>query len=212
MRVFACVPLVMRVSKTRILPAGAALGRMLTKMKRRRILVASISESSIKDFIRFCKPVAPVKVSLRAIFRVGVYPHSTVKSLKKVVLKCFRVLRRFGGGGNWNLLMKSTDEKSNKKSQVLVLDTLNDLFNEAASDDETKRPISIGCVLVYSDGTVTSEVSGSLDRILLTGALTDLVNQIFFECKQREINEMVEKTVTDLHLASLPTDGGRKPN
>lgn len=108
--------------------------------------------------------------------------------------------------------MNNDSEKSNKKAQVLVLDTLNDLFNECASDDEARRPISIGAVVCYSDGTTTSQIAGDLDRILLTGALTDLVNQIFFECKQREINEMVEKTVTDLHLASLPTDGGRKPN
>ena len=108
--------------------------------------------------------------------------------------------------------MKTDNNKSNKSAQVLVLDTLNDLFNECASDDETKRAVSIGAVVAFSDGTTSSIMSGDLDRILMTGALTDLVNQIFFECKQREINAMVEKTVTDLHLASLPTSGGKKPN
>lgn len=103
-------------------------------------------------------------------------------------------------------------EKENKRSQVLVLDSLNDLFNEAASDNKEKRPISIGAVLCYSDGSVSSQMAGDLNRVLLTGALTDLVNQIFFECKQREINDTVEKTVRDLHLASLPTAGGRKSN
>lgn len=103
-------------------------------------------------------------------------------------------------------------EKSNKKAQVLVLDTLNDLFNEAAGDCAERRPISIGAVLVYSDGTVSSQMAGDLNRVLLTGALTDLVNQIFFECKQREINEQVEKTVEALHLASIPPAGGTKPN
>ena len=103
-------------------------------------------------------------------------------------------------------------EKSNKKAQVLVLDTLNDLFTEASSDDPEKRPVSIGAVMVYSDGTTSSQMAGDLNRITLTGALTDLVNQIFFECKQREINEQVEKTVRALHLASVPTAGGNKLN
>ncbi len=107
---------------------------------------------------------------------------------------------------------KEETEKSNKKAQVLVLDTLNDLFNEAAGDNPDKRPISIGAVLVYSDGTVSSQMAGDLNRVLLTGALADLVNQIFFECKQREINEQVEKTVRDLHLASIPPAGGSKAN
>lgn len=105
-----------------------------------------------------------------------------------------------------------TIEKSNKKAQVLVLDTLNDLFAEATIDDTARRPISLGAVVIYSDGTTSSQMAGDLNRILLTGALTDLVNQIFFECKQREINEQVEKTVRDLHLASMPAGGGKKPN
>ena len=105
-----------------------------------------------------------------------------------------------------------TDE-DNKKAQVLVLDTLNDLFNECANETEdAARPVSIGTVVCYSDGTTTSQMAGDLNRVLLTGALQDLINQIFFECKQREINETVEKTVRDLHLASLPTGGGNKPN
>lgn len=103
-------------------------------------------------------------------------------------------------------------EKSNKKAQVLVLDTLNDLFNEASIDNSARRPISIGAVVIYSDGTASSQMAGDLNRILLTGALTDLVNQIFFECKQREINEVIEKTVRTLHLASIPTQSGKKPN
>lgn len=110
---------------------------------------------------------------------------------------------------------KMTDDaiqKSNKKAQVLVLDTLSDLFNEASTDNDARRPISFGAVIIYSDGTVSSHMAGDLDRILLTGALTDLVNQIFFECKQREINEQVEKVMCNLHLASMPTGGGKKPN
>lgn len=105
-----------------------------------------------------------------------------------------------------------TIQKSNKKAQVLVLDTLNDLFTDAASDNDKKQPISLGAVIIYSDGTVSSHMAGDLDRILLTGALTDLVNQIFYECKQREINEQVEKVMCNLHLASMPTGGGKKPN
>ncbi len=104
------------------------------------------------------------------------------------------------------------NEKSNKKAQVLVLDTLNDLFNEAAGDNAERRPISIGAVILYSDGTVSSQMAGDLNRVLLTGALTDLCNQIFYECKQREINEQVEATVNKLHLASIPPSGGSKPN
>ena len=103
-------------------------------------------------------------------------------------------------------------EKSNKKAQVLVLDSLNDLFNEASIDDDTRRPISLGAVIIYSDGTTSSQMAGDLNRILLTGALTDLVNQIFFECKQREINEQIEKTVRALRLATIPAHGGSKPN
>lgn len=103
-------------------------------------------------------------------------------------------------------------QKSNKKAQVLVLDTLNDLFNEASLDDDAKRPISIGTVIIYSDGTTSSQMAGDLNRVLLTGALTDLVNQIFYECKQREINEQVEKVVRNLHLASTQAHGGKKPN
>ena len=103
-------------------------------------------------------------------------------------------------------------EKSNKKAQVLVLDSLNDLFNEASSDNPKKRPVSIGAVIIYSDGTASSQMAGDLNRILLTGALTDLVNQIFFECKQREINEQVENTVNALHLASMPVPSGSKTN
>lgn len=107
---------------------------------------------------------------------------------------------------------KTETEKSNKKAQVLVLDTCNDLFNEASSDNAEKRPVSIGAVIIYSDGTATSHMAGDLNRILLTGALTDLVNQIFFECKQREINEQVENTVNALHLASMPMPSGDKTN
>lgn len=103
-------------------------------------------------------------------------------------------------------------DKDNKKAQLLVLDTLNDLFTECATETEdAARPVSVGVVLCYSDGTVTSNMAGDLNRVLMTGALQDLINQIFFECKQREINDAVEKTVERLHLASQPI-GGRKPN
>ncbi len=108
-------------------------------------------------------------------------------------------------------MSESEIEKSNKKAQVLVLDTLNDLFNEATSDNAAKRPISIGAVIIYSDGSVSSQMAGDLNRVLLTGALADLANQIFFECRQREINEQVEKVVRSLHLASTPIDS-KKPN
>ena len=108
-------------------------------------------------------------------------------------------------------MSETEKQKSNKKAQVLVLDTLNDLFSEAASDNDNKRPISFAAVMVYSDGSTTSQMAGDLNRVLLTGALHDLVNQIFFECKQREINDEIEKTVERLHLASAPI-GGKKPN
>lgn len=85
-----------------------------------------------------------------------------------------------------------------------MLDTLNDLFNECASDNPDRRPVSIGAVVVYSDGTTTGQVAGELNRVLMTGALTDLVNQVFQECRQREINQHIEDTVKALHLASLP--------
>ncbi len=118
-------------------------------------------------------------------------------------------------GAALNKAMKMSEneiQKSNKKAQVLVLDSLNDLFNEASIDDDARRPISLGAVIIYSDGTSSSQMAGDLNRIFLTGALTDLVNQIFFECKQREINEQVEQTVKALHLASMPTGGSKKPN
>ena len=108
-------------------------------------------------------------------------------------------------------MSETEKQKSNKKAQVLVLDTLNDLFSEAASDNDNKRPISFAAVMVYSDGSTTSQMAGDLNRVLLTGALHDLVNQIFFECKQREINDEIEKTVERLHLASTPI-GDNKPN
>lgn len=108
-------------------------------------------------------------------------------------------------------MSETEKEKSYKKAQVLVLDTLNDLFSEAASDNEKQRPISFAAVMVYSDGTTTSQMAGDLNRVLLTGALHDLVNQIFFECKQREINDEIEKSVERLHLASAPI-GDKKPN
>ena len=108
-------------------------------------------------------------------------------------------------------MSESETEKSNKKAQVLVLDTLNDLFSEAASDNDDQRPVSFAAVMIYSDGTTTSQMAGDLNRILLTGALTDLINQIFFECKQREINDAVEQTVERLTLASAPI-GDKKPN
>ena len=103
-------------------------------------------------------------------------------------------------------------QKSNKKAQVLVLDTLNDLFIDASTDNDAKRPISIGAVIIYSDGTASSQMGGDLNRVLLTGALTDLVNQIFFECKQREINEQIEKSIEAMHLATIPAHGSKKPN
>lgn len=103
-------------------------------------------------------------------------------------------------------------QKSNKKAQVLVLDSISDLFNEASTDDDARRPISLGAVIIYSDGTASSQMAGDLNRILLTGALTDLVNQIFFECKQREINEQIERTVEALRFATIPAHGGGKPN
>ena len=109
-------------------------------------------------------------------------------------------------------MSESEQQKSDKKAQVLVLDTLNDLFSEAASDNDKQRPVSFAAVMVYSDGTTTSQMAGNLDRILLTGALTDLVNQIFFECKQREINEQIEKSIEAMQLAAIPAHGGGKPN
>ena len=106
----------------------------------------------------------------------------------------------------------TTIEKSNKKAQVLVLDSLNDLFTEASTDNDARRPISLGAVIIYSDGTTSSQMAGDLNRILLTGALHDLVNQIFFECKQREINEQIERSIEAMHLATIPAHGGKKPN
>lgn len=104
--------------------------------------------------------------------------------------------------------MNQDDE--HKRSQILVLDALNETFEDAGTDDDEKRAIAVATVLIYSDGTVDSKVSGELNRQLMIGALQDLILQVFHECKQREINEMVERTVRDLHLASMPT--GPKPN
>jgi len=103
-------------------------------------------------------------------------------------------------------------EKDHKKAQVLVLDTLNDLFTEAADDKTEKRSVSVAAVIIYSDGSVSQQMAGDLDRILLTGALTDLVNQIFFECKQRELNDVIEKSVEQLYLANVQSNDGKKPN
>lgn len=109
-------------------------------------------------------------------------------------------------------MSETEQQKSAKKAQVLVLDTLNDLFSEAATDDDDKRPISFAAVMVYADGSTSSQMAGDLNRVLLTGALHDLVNQIFFECKQREINEQIEKSIEAMHLAAIPAHGGDKPN
>lgn len=109
-------------------------------------------------------------------------------------------------------MSETEKQKSDKKAQVLVLDTLNDLFSEAASDEDNKRPISFAAVMVYSDGSTSSQMAGDLNRVLLTGALHDLVNQIFFECKQREINEQIERSIEAMHLATIPAHGGGKPN
>jgi hypothetical protein len=105
--------------------------------------------------------------------------------------------------------MPNNEKNEAKSAQVLVLDALNDLFNECASDNDEKRPVSIGAVVVYSDGTTTSQMAGELNRVLITGALTDLVNQIFQECRQREINQHIEDTVKALHLASLPPQNNK---
>ncbi len=106
--------------------------------------------------------------------------------------------------------MDSSKKEQQKRSQVLVLEALNELFESAGTEDDDRHAVSIAAVLIYSDNSVDSKVSGELNRHLTIGALQDLVLQIFHECKQREINDMVERTVRDLHLASLPT--GPKPN
>ncbi len=144
-----------------------------------------------------------------------VYPHNhgeTVKQSGSAIAQSPAALRA-GAALNKVAEMSETEkQKSEKKAQVLVLDTLNDLFSEAASDDNKKRPISFAAVMVYSDGSTTSQMAGDLNRVLLTGALHDLVNQIFFECKQREINEQIEKSIEAMHLATIPAHGGDKPN
>ncbi len=146
------------------------------------------------------------------VWRTQRKPLKEVKQSGSVIAQSPAALKAGAALFKERKMTKEATDKSNKKAQVLVLDTLNDLFNEAASDKPERRPISIGAVILYSDGTVSSQMAGDLNRVLLTGALTDLVNQIFFECKQREINDMVEKTVTELHLASIPPHGGSKPN
>jgi len=148
-------------------------------------------------------------------FPCRAYPRSLEKVVKQSGPATVQSPAALKAGAALNKATEMTEtkkENSNKKAQVLVLDTLNDLFNEATIDDEKHRPVSVAAVLVYSDGTTSSQMAGDMHRILLTGALTDLVNQIFFECRQREINEQVEKTVEALHLASIPTGGGSKPN
>ena len=149
-----------------------------------------------------------------AISLCPVYPHNHSEKVKQsgsAIAQSPAALRAGAALNKATEMSETEKEKSDKKAQVLVLDTLNDLFSEAASDNDKQRPISFAAVMVYSNGTTTSQMAGDMDRILLTGALTDLVNQIFFECKQREINDAIEKTVRTLHLASIPT-GGDKAN
>lgn len=102
-----------------------------------------------------------------------------------------------------------TTKDDDKQAQLLVLESLNELFDFAGTE-EPKRAVSIAAVLIYDDNTTDSVVSGNLNRQLMLGVLEDLQLQVFHECKQREINELVERTVRDLHLASMPT--GPKPN
>jgi len=152
-------------------------------------------------------------VCFSAISSCPVYPHNhdeKVKQSGSAIAQSPAALRAGAALNKATEMSETEKEKSNKKAQVLVLDTLNDLFSEAASDNPKQRPVSFAAVMVYSNGTTTSQMAGDMDRILLTGALTDLVNQIFFECKQREINDAIEKTVEQLHLASAPI--GNKPN
>jgi len=153
-------------------------------------------------------------VCFSAISLCPVYPHNhgeMVKQSGSAIAQSPAALRAGAALNKATEMSETEKQKSEKKAQVLVLDTLNDLFSEASSDDGNKRPISLAAVMVYSDGSTTSQMAGDLNRVLLTGALHDLVNQIFFECKQREINDAIEKTVRTLHLASIPT-GGIKSN
>lgn len=103
------------------------------------------------------------------------------------------------GAALWNYRMSD-----NKKNQLLVLQTLQDLINEAAANDDEKRAISVAAVVVYSDGSTSSNISGFLDRPVMTGLLVDLSNQVFFECKQRELSDAAEDAMQKLHLAQSP--------
>lgn len=111
--------------------------------------------------------------------------------------------------GRGGILVYDMTERT-KRNQLLVLETLNDLINQAAANNDKRRPVSVAAIITYSDGSTTSNVAGRLDRVQLTGLLIDLSNQVFFECKQREINDEIESTVNALYLASMPTS--EKPN
>jgi len=103
--------------------------------------------------------------------------------------------------------MKKDTEKTH---QLLVLETLNDLINEAATNNDKKRAVSVAAVLVFNDGSTSSNIAGLLDRPQMTGLLVDLSNQVFFECKQRELQEQAEGAMQQVALAAMPVDN--KPN
>lgn len=110
------------------------------------------------------------------------------------------------------LVYDMTDAKKDaqKQQQLLVLETLNDLINVSAVNDPDKRAISVAAVVVFSDGSTSSNIAGYLDRAQMTGLLVDLSNQVFFECKHREIQDAAEDALQKVYLASQPA--GSKPN
>lgn len=101
-------------------------------------------------------------------------------------------------------------KQGDKNNQLLVLETLNELIQKAANNDDDARAVSVAAVLVFNDGTTISNVSGELDRVHMTGLLVDLSNQVFFNCKQMELQAAAEDAARQVVLATLPT--GPKPN
>lgn len=94
---------------------------------------------------------------------------------------------------------------ANERAKLMILDTLNDVFLTVQSEE--KCAVSFACVVLFDDGSTDSNMAGDLNRVMLNGALYDLTQQIFWESKNREINDAVENAVQQITLATTPTDG-----
>ena len=102
--------------------------------------------------------------------------------------------------------MSKEENEADEHARLLIIKTLKDFVDSAAIDENEREPLAFAGVLIYTDGSVNQQIAGTLNRILINGALQDLMLQVFTQCQRLEAEDAVNDVMQKITLATTPLD------